>query len=265
MSTVTQLIALIDAMYPNVVSTADKVTYMNMAQDEVSPYMGKIVEDTTLATIDGTDAYAFPTGLTDISEIVSLAVANTYKNYNGSTGYVVGDTVMYLGKAYNCILASTGNLPTNATYWTLIGSARYNYYQYKQNYSETNPDSNFGYYQIYSSAGAKKLCINPIPDTTGYQILIRYRKKLTDLSASSMSAEPEFDSRWHDMLAFYACHMICAIGASPDSVQADMFMRKFDDSLRSLWKFKATTDNMTKSIRRDNSQWHKYRSHGSGF
>jgi hypothetical protein len=252
-------------MYPNVVSTADKVMYMNMAQDEISPYMGLIVEDTTLATIDGTDAYAYPTGLTDISQILSLAIANTYKNYVALTAYVVGDTVMYQGRAYDCILDSTGNLPTNATYWSVIGSARYNFYKYKQNYSETNPDSDFGYYQIYSSTGGKKLCITPIPDATGYQILIRYRKKLTDLSASSMSAEPDFDSRWHDMLAFYACHMICTIGSSPDSIQADMFMRKFDDSLKSLWKFKNTSDNKTKSIRRDNTQWHKCRSHGSGF
>lgn len=42
--------------------------------------------------------------------------------YVGATAYVVGDFVSYNGASYTCILASTGNLPTNATYWALIAS-----------------------------------------------------------------------------------------------------------------------------------------------
>ena len=37
--------------------------------------------------------------------------------YNGATAYTVDDVVSYNGSSYICILASTGNLPTNATYW----------------------------------------------------------------------------------------------------------------------------------------------------
>src|SRR5210317_1140037 len=37
--------------------------------------------------------------------------------YNGATAYTVDDVVEYNGSSYICILASTGNLPTNATYW----------------------------------------------------------------------------------------------------------------------------------------------------
>ena len=41
-------------------------------------------------------------------------------SYNGSTGYVVNDTISYNGSSYICKLASTGNLPTNATYFDLM-------------------------------------------------------------------------------------------------------------------------------------------------
>ena len=37
--------------------------------------------------------------------------------YNGSTAYVKDDVVSYNGSSYICILASTGNLPTNTTYF----------------------------------------------------------------------------------------------------------------------------------------------------
>lgn len=40
--------------------------------------------------------------------------------YNNGTSYVLNDGVSYNGSSYICILASTGNLPTNGTYWNLI-------------------------------------------------------------------------------------------------------------------------------------------------
>ena len=43
--------------------------------------------------------------------------------YAGGTAYTVDDVVSYLGSSYICIAASTGNLPTNATYWEQVSSA----------------------------------------------------------------------------------------------------------------------------------------------
>jgi hypothetical protein len=40
--------------------------------------------------------------------------------YAGGTAYAVDDVVSYNGSSYVCILASTGNLPTNATYWNVM-------------------------------------------------------------------------------------------------------------------------------------------------
>ena len=52
-------------------------------------------------------------------------LAGTGAAYNGATPYVVGAMVSYGGSNYYCILASTGNLPTNVTYWFLISSPAY--------------------------------------------------------------------------------------------------------------------------------------------
>lgn len=41
--------------------------------------------------------------------------------YVAITAYTVGIRVKYLANVYECILTSTGNLPTNVTYWKLIG------------------------------------------------------------------------------------------------------------------------------------------------
>lgn len=47
--------------------------------------------------------------------------AVNWKNtYNPSTTYIIDDAVSYNGSSYICILASTGNAPTNTTYWDVL-------------------------------------------------------------------------------------------------------------------------------------------------
>jgi hypothetical protein len=45
--------------------------------------------------------------------------------YNGATAYVIGDLVSSGGTNYYCIAATTGNAPTNATYWYPLPSSAY--------------------------------------------------------------------------------------------------------------------------------------------
>ena len=45
---------------------------------------------------------------------------NWLGSYDNSTNYVINDAVYYGGSSYICKLASTGNLPTNTTYWDLM-------------------------------------------------------------------------------------------------------------------------------------------------
>lgn len=42
--------------------------------------------------------------------------------YNNSQAYIQGDSVSYNGSSYICILASTGNLPTDTTYWQVLAN-----------------------------------------------------------------------------------------------------------------------------------------------
>jgi hypothetical protein len=41
-------------------------------------------------------------------------------SYSSGTAYSAYDCISYNGSAYICILSSTGNNPTNATYWSLL-------------------------------------------------------------------------------------------------------------------------------------------------
>jgi hypothetical protein len=41
-------------------------------------------------------------------------------NYAAETAYVINDAVFYDGSSYICVLDSSGNLPTNTTYWNLM-------------------------------------------------------------------------------------------------------------------------------------------------
>ncbi len=48
---------------------------------------------------------------------IGLPITLAPAYYNSTTAYTVGMFVTYLGTNYVCVLASTGNLPTNTTYW----------------------------------------------------------------------------------------------------------------------------------------------------
>lgn len=41
------------------------------------------------------------------------------RDYSATIAYTIGRRVYYNGIIYACILASTGNLPTNVTYWAV--------------------------------------------------------------------------------------------------------------------------------------------------
>ncbi len=43
--------------------------------------------------------------------------------YSGTTAYVTNDLVTYNGSAYIALGSTTGNLPTNTTYWAPFGGS----------------------------------------------------------------------------------------------------------------------------------------------
>lgn len=221
--TTQQMLTMVDDKYPNAESNTTKIQYFNSVLDELSPDYGDEVEDDSLSTVADTDAYALPSGINDISEIFSLAIANQ-------------------------------TTPAN----------RYDYTEYKKAYREQNPASEYSYFQIKNSAGAKKLVIYPIPTQTGLNIIIRYNKAIPNLSLTDLTEEPEIDSRFHDMLVYNCIHEVCSSGANPDGLQANFYMQKYESRKKDFLTFFARKDQRTKRFRRDNPQWHRYRSYGRG-
>ena len=77
MSTVAQLLTAVDANYSNAATDATVVGYFNEAQNKISPYFGLIAEDTTLYTVADNDSLAFPTGIDDVSQIITFDINNS--------------------------------------------------------------------------------------------------------------------------------------------------------------------------------------------
>jgi hypothetical protein len=140
---------------------------------------------------------------------------------------------------------------------TIAVPGRYDYTRYSIGNGSDLIQAGSKFFQITSSTGAKSLGIYPVPTTAGLTIRIRFRKRLTDLNASTPTQEPDFDNRFHDALAFFACHMICASGSSPDAMQADMFMQKYESSINGLRKLRIQDNQRNPSRYRDNRQWRR--------
>lgn len=222
--TVQELLVLIDTLYPNAESSAMKVSFMNLAQEDLTPYFGKVVEDATTLTVVDQDSYAYPTGITDINDIVAVGI---------------------------------GNQATPAN--------RYDYIRYNLSKPEESPQVYYSYFEIINSTGEKKLCLFPAPSTVNLPILIRYKKSLTALSSTLLTASPDFNSNYHSMLAYYAASMICRVGASPDREQADGFMALYDAKLTEIWR-KAMDDKIeNRKESSDNPQWRARKSIVKGY
>ncbi len=64
--------------------------------------------------------------------LISAANSSVFAGaYNSGTAYAVGNQVTYNQNYYICLLASTGNAPTNGTYWQQIGTS----YQFLSTYN----------------------------------------------------------------------------------------------------------------------------------
>lgn len=137
-----------------------------------------------------------------------------------------------------------------------VSGSRYNFTRYERGYSDVEHARGRTYYQVYTSAGVKSLVIYPAPSQSGRVIRIRYRKKLTALSTTVFTGSPEFDSRFHDILAIYAAYKIASKGASPDREQANHFAAEYDKRLTELWKYSLERDGKSLKKRKDNRQWH---------
>ena len=316
MSTVAELITLIDDLYSNADTSATKVSYMNMAQKILSAEgFGSVVTDETLETVSGDDEYSFPEGLSDISQIEYLEIEQAA----GELDYIVASTNLKVG-AYTIanqptaasrisfLVTTNGTVDTlgtiaivgtvdggadsetvalvaNKRVWStkvytaltsLTGAGwvidagndndtikigqqtdRYKYRRYKASYSNEDDVYSNSYRQGYDASGNKSLILYPVPPTSGFNIRIRYKKDLTALSSTATTASPDFDSRFHELLAFYAAYMLASKGASADYPQANSFAQQYEAYRTGMWEERMKRERSNPQKRRDNEMWRR--------
>jgi len=141
---------------------------------------------------------------------------------------------------------------------------RYDYARYEASTVLDYPNVGNVYYQLTDSDGDKKIIVHPAPTTSGLPINIIYKKHYAELAWSTNTASPEFDSRYHILLVYYANHMIATTGHAPDTMQADMFMQKWLDGLNELTRKRARANVAHPKKARDNPQWHSGKRHVAG-
>ena len=224
--TIQNLIDLAKQMYAPITAVSDafKVGYMNMAVKELSPHFGLVAEDRSLVTVADQDEYDYPTGIDDVSQIISIAIANS-------------------------------ETPTS----------RYDYTRYYLSKGEDHPMQYNSFFQIMDESGNKKFVLYPAPALDDLPIAIRYNKKLAVLSTTVFTGSPEFDDRFHEMLAVYACYKAASEGPSPDAYQADHFKQEYDEMMVRLWKVKMLEGNKQNLKIKSAKHWNEHRSYGVGF
>jgi hypothetical protein len=213
-----------------------------------------------------------PTEASRISfTVTTVATADTLGTIalvGTSDGATVTETItplansrVWSSRVYTAITSITGSSwVTGSTADTIkvgVQTDRYNYTRYmmtKQNEDEVYTHT---FRQGYTAAGVKSLIIYPVPTTSGYNIRIRYRRNLTELSADSASASPDFDSNFHAMLAIYAAMEIANNSASPDTIKVNNLAMQYDQYMAGLWRDRLIRENAHPQKRRSNDIWRK--------
>lgn len=62
--------------------------------------------------------------IAESSRVTAENARKVWEAYDNGKAYVIGNKVYYNGSSYYCIKASTGNLPTNTTFWQQIASSQ---------------------------------------------------------------------------------------------------------------------------------------------
>ena len=134
---------------------------------------------------------------------------------------------------------------------------RYDYIRYDYAPMDDTIPKTYSYTQVYDASGNKSFVIYPIPLEADKKIRITYRKKLANCTVSTLANEPEFDSRFHNLIVFYCCYMICSSGASPDTIQADSFKLKYEEGINDIWRLNMTQEIESPRTRKDNDFWRR--------
>jgi len=218
--TIQALLDLVDGMYPNAESDAIKVGYMNLAQEDISPYFGLVVEDDTTLTVDEQDAYEFPTGLTDVTDIISLGIGGSDDpddryDYTKYTLVKVNENPMVWNSFYQ-VIDSSGTkkfavypVPATDDYPIVI--------RFKKALTALSttvftgsPEFNSNYHSMLAYYCAYMLAFTTSDDDKANGFMAMYDARLTDIWRKAMDDEidnPTYNrdnDQWHSNSRFVA-------------------------------------------------------------
>jgi hypothetical protein len=97
----------------------------------------------------------------------------------------------------------------------------------------------------------------PMPDTSGWNIRLIFRKRPVLMSATILTATPELNEDWHRILVYGAIAEIAGSGSNPDTTTANNYTTKYNELLKEIKqsryevtpKYPKTKDVMIKRFR----------------
>lgn len=105
------------------------------------------------------------------------------------------------------------------------------------NFAGVNDDTTSGYWYGDGGNGLIALLKDDLPiSTAGLSIRLFYYKRPNALSSADMTATPELDEDYHDVLKFQLVSELASQGQSPDTEIADFWQRKTDEFLAEVEK-----------------------------
>lgn len=214
--TIQQILNMVDEIYPNPVSPATKISFLNTAMGDMAREYGRMKEDVSTKTVVGQEEYSLPSDCIDFSHVEALWVSTT------TTPTKDSDYQVYVRGFYN------DNPKSSYTYYA-IGD------------TEAHAVQTFG--------------LTPIPTVVDLPIVIRYRSRNDSYTVLDLAEEPDIDSRWHDALAYYIVHMCASIGTIPDAAIANFWGDKYNDSIQNYKMAQNRKEQVAPKRRKDNPQW----------
>ena len=191
MPSVSQIISFVNRKYPNAETDANKVSDLN-----------------------------------DIHKRVYVKIAklkNEYEIYETTT---IANQLTY-SLPSDCSIDNIIALKVSQS-TTITASTEWDEYEF----AGLNDDTTTGYW--YGDGGNNLIALlkDDLPiSTAGLSIRLFYWKRPNALSSANMSATPELDEDYHDVLKFQLVSELASQGQSPDTEIADFWQRKADEFL----------------------------------
>jgi hypothetical protein len=96
----------------------------------------------------------------------------------------------------------------------------------KYTFAELNEDmAGYKYFDALNGL----IGLYPMPDTTGWNIRLIFRKRPVLMNVAILTASPELSEDWHRILVYGAIAEIAGSGSNPDTTTANNYTEKYNE------------------------------------